>query len=131
MISFGIAPRINACGRMGHENEALQLFLSNDVEEAKKITYNLNEYNKVRQEIEKKIFDEAVKQIEKEHLDKKNIIVVGAENWHHGVIGIVSSKITELYYKPSILVCFEGDIAKGSGRSIQGFDLHDALCKSR
>ena len=56
------------------------------------------------------------------------MIVIGAEGWHHGVIGIVASKITELYFKPSILVCFEGEEGKGSGRSIPGFDLHAALC---
>jgi len=129
-VSFGIAPRINACGRMGFEEEALKLFLTNDLKEAEEITYRLNEFNKERQDIEKRIFNEAIKQIEENHLDKDPIIVLGSENWHHGVIGIVSSKITDLYYKPSILVCFEDDIAKGSGRSIPGFDLHEALCKS-
>lgn len=126
-ISFGIAPRINACGRMGHEEEALKLFLSEDEEEVKQITANLNEYNKLRQETEKKIYDEAIKKINEEHLDKANSIVVAGDNWHHGVIGIVSSKVTELYFKPSILLGIEGDIAKGSGRSVPGFDLHDAL----
>ena len=128
-ISFGIAPRINACGRMGHEEEALKLFLSKDLEEAKNITIKLNEFNRKRQEIEKIIFDEAIEQIEKNNLDKKSIIVIGHENWHHGVIGIVASKITDLYYKPCILVCFEDGMAKGSGRSIPGFDLHNALCE--
>ena len=59
-----------------------------------------------------------------------NAIVIGSENWHHGVIGIVASKITELYFKPSILICFEGEEGKGSGRSIPGFDLHAALCST-
>ena len=128
-ISFGIAPRINACGRMGHETEAVNLFLTNDLNEAKQITDVLNKYNKERQEIEKVIFEEAISQIGKNNLDKNDVIVVGSENWHHGVIGIVASKITDLYYKPTILVCFEDGEAKGSGRSISGFDLHDALCK--
>jgi single-stranded-DNA-specific exonuclease len=128
-VSFGIAPRINACGRMGHERDALDLFLTDNIVEANKITEKLNEYNKKRQDIEKKIFDEAIEKIENESLDN-NAIVVGSENWHHGVIGIVSSKITELYFKPSILICFEGEEGKGSGRSIPGFDLHEALCKS-
>ncbi len=128
-ISFGIAPRINACGRMGHENEAVNLFLTNDLNEAKEITEVLNKYNKERQEIERIIFEEAISQIEKNHLDRDDVIVVGSENWHHGVIGIVASKITDLYYKPTILVCFEDGEAKGSGRSVAGFDLHDALCK--
>ena len=129
-ISFGIAPRINACGRMGHANEALELFLTNDLEEAKKLTNNLNLYNKNRQEIEKKIFEEAIQIIKENNLDKKDCIVIGGDNWHHGVIGIVASKITDLYYKPSILICFSEEDGKGSGRSIPGFDLHKALCNS-
>lgn len=126
-ISFGIAPRINACGRMGHAEEALKLFLTGNPQEAREIALKLNEYNAKRQEIEKKIFDEAVEQIEKNNNDE--VIVLGKENWHHGVIGIVSSKITDLYFKPSILICFEEKMGKGSGRSIPGFDLYEALRK--
>lgn len=128
-ISFGIAPRINACGRMGHARIALQLFLTEDINEASKIAGELNEYNRQRQEIEKRIFEEAIEQIEK-NKENSDVIVLGKENWHHGVIGIVSSKITELYFKPSILICFEDKIGKGSGRSIPGFDLYEALSKS-
>ena len=127
-ISFGVAPRINACGRMGHEQDALQLFLTDNIVEANDITKKLNEYNKERQNIEKRIFDEVMLKIEKDEKDKP-CIVLGDENWHHGVIGIVSSKVTEMYYKPSILICFEDEEGKGSGRSIPGFDLHDALTK--
>lgn len=129
-ISFGVAPRINACGRMGKADQALKLFLSKNVNEVIQLTKELNEYNRVRQETEKQIFESALKQIKHEHLDKNNSIIVGGENWHHGVIGIVSSKITEMYFKPSILLSFEEDgIGKGSGRSIPGFDLHEALMK--
>ena len=128
-ISFGVAPRINACGRMGHQEEALKLFLSKDVEEVKELTKKLNEYNKKRQEIEKNIFAEAVEQIEQKNMEQKNTITLMGKNWHHGVIGIVSSKITEMYFKPSILLCEEGEIGKGSGRSIPGFDLYEALTK--
>ncbi len=128
-ISFGVAPRINACGRMGHADEALNLFLSKDIYEVNELTKRLNDYNKLRQEIEKKIYEEAIEQIENNKLKEKSAIVIGGENWHHGVIGIVSSKITDLYFKPSILLCYEGELAKGSGRSIPGFDLHDSLMK--
>lgn len=130
-ISFGVAPRINACGRMGHEKEALELFLTNSVQEAEKITQRLNEYNLERQQIEKRIFDEVEEIIQKSEEKNLPCIVLEKENWHHGVIGIVSSKITDMYFKPSILMSIEGDIAKGSGRSIPGFDLHEALenCK--
>lgn len=128
-ISFGVAPRINACGRMGHEKEALELFLTNNIEEAKKITQNLNQYNLERQEIEKRIFDEVQAMMQNPEEQKQPCIVLGGENWHHGVIGIVSSKITDMYFKPSILLCFEDNLAKGSGRSVPGFDLHEALEK--
>lgn len=129
-ISFGVAPRINACGRMGKAEEALELFLSSDIQEVRTLTQKLNEHNRKRQETEKSIFENALQKIEKEHLEKNKAIIVGGENWHHGVIGIVSSKITEMYFKPSILLSFEEDgIGKGSGRSIPGFDLHDALMK--
>ncbi len=128
-ISFGVAPRINASGRMGHAEKALKLFLSKNVNEVNELTKELNEYNRIRQETEKNIYEEAIKIIEKENLDKNDTIVVAGEGWHHGVIGIVASKITELYFKPSILLCYEEDLAKGSGRSIPGFDLHDALMK--
>ena len=128
-ISFGVAPRINACGRMGHEEEALKLFLAEDLESATQITKELNEYNTLRQSTEKAIYEEAVQEIDRNHLDEKNSIVLGGKGWHHGVIGIVSSKVTDKYYKPSILLSFEDDIAKGSGRSVPGFDLYEGLTK--
>ncbi len=128
-VSFGIAPRVNACGRMGHENEALDIFLSDDIDEVKKLSDKLNEYNRTRQETEKNIVKEALELIETNKENEKSAIVLGHKGWHHGVIGIVSSKITETYFKPSILVSFEDGTAKGSGRSIPGFDLHEALCK--
>ena len=129
-VSFGIAPRINACGRMGHEQEALKLFLTNNIEESREITDNLNNYNRSRQDIEKKILTEAINLIETKKLEKNNSLVLASENWHHGVIGIVASKITELFFKPTILLNIEGDIAQGSGRSVPGFDLHKALIDS-
>ena len=128
-ISFGVAPRINACGRMGHEEESLKLFLAEDLESATKITKELNEYNTLRQSTEKAIYEEAVQEIDRNHLDEKNSIVLGGKGWHHGVIGIVSSKVTDKYYKPSILLSFEDNIAKGSGRSVPGFDLYEGLAK--
>ena len=130
-ISFGVAPRINACGRMGHQEDALKLFTTKDINEVIKLAEKLNEYNKERQDIEKNIYNEAIEIIDKDDLDKKNTIVVMGKNWHHGVIGIVSSKITEQYFKPSILLCEEDDYGKGSGRSIPGFDLYKALTECK
>ena len=129
-VSFGIAPRINACGRMGYAEEAIKLFLTENLVEAGDIADNLNKYNVTRQSIERKIYDEALEKIEKNNMNLENSIILGGENWHHGVIGIVASKITETFNKPSILICFDGEEGKGSGRSIVGFDLHEALCKS-
>ena len=130
-ISFGVAPRINACGRMGHQEEALKLFLSKDGEEVQELTQKLNEYNRLRQETEKQIYNESIIQIEEKDLADRNTIVVMGKGWHHGVIGIVSSRITELYFKPSILLCEEEDYGKGSGRSIPGFDLYEALTQCK
>ncbi len=85
-ISFGIAPRINACGRMGKAEEALELLLSKNYVQVNELTQKLNEHNRIRQETEKSIFENAIKQIEQEHLEENNTIIVGGENWHHGVI---------------------------------------------
>jgi len=129
-ISFGVAPRINACGRMGYQIEALNLFLTEDINEAKIITGNLNKYNLERQQKEKDIYNQAIEKIENTDIDKLNSIILSGDNWHHGVIGIVASKLTERYYKPTILICFEGQEGKGSGRSVPGFDLHESLVES-
>ena len=129
-VSFGIAPRINACGRMGHAEEALKLFLTSNITEAKEITKKLEEYNQERQSIEKRIYTEALEKLKDEEEAKKDSIVLVSHNWHHGVIGIVASKLTEQFYKPSILLSIEDGEVKGSGRSIPGFDLHEALCKT-
>ena len=130
MVSFGIAPRINASGRMGKQEEALKLFLTDDQEIAKQITKRLNQYNLERQEKEKKIFEQAMEKLSIQNLEELNSIVLAGEDWHHGVIGIVASRITEKFFKPTILICIEGEEGKGSGRSIPGFDLHEALVES-
>ena len=123
-ISFGITPRINASGRLGNQYDSLNLFITKDFKEAERLSETLDSYNIERQKIGNKIYEEALAQLKDE---EKNCIILGKEDWHHGVIGIVSSKITEKFNKPSILLCFEDDIAKGSGRSVPGFDLHKAI----
>lgn len=136
-IGYTIAPRINAAGRIKNATMAVELFLSDDREFARQIAEELCQTNRERQAEENKIMQEAHSQIENYDIDKNPIIVLNANNWHHGVIGIVSSRITEKYSRPSILVSFEGnasdtpseeDIGKGSGRSIKGINLVDALC---
>lgn len=128
-VAFGITPRINACGRLGHQGEALELFTTDNQEKATELAKKMDEYNIQRQLEEKRIYDEAITLLQEEAQKNgiTNCIVLGHENWNPGVIGIVSSRITEKFYKPSILVCFDKDIAKGSGRSIEGFELHKAL----
>ena len=127
-ISFGITPRINAAGRLGNQYDALNLFITEDVKEAERLSEVLNSYNIERQKIGNKIYEEAISQLKDE---EKNCIILGKEDWHHGVIGIVSSKITEKFNKPSILLCFEDNIAKGSGRSVPGFDLYKAISSTK
>ena len=129
-ISFGVAPRINACGRMGYESDALKLFLTEDLEEAKEITAKLNQYNIQRQEKEKEIYKQTLEELEGKEVDKLNSIVLAGDGWHHGVIGIVASKLSEKFFKPVILVSFDKEKGKGSGRSVPGFDLHNALILS-
>lgn len=136
-IGFTLAPRINAAGRIRTAGMAVELFLTEDYEEAYTIAVQLCDANKERQNEENRIVEEAHKKIEKFGYDKMPVIVLDADNWHHGVIGIVSSRITERYSRPSILISFEGnegdlpspdDVGKGSGRSIKGMNLVDALC---
>ncbi|OQB15924.1 MAG: Single-stranded-DNA-specific exonuclease RecJ [Firmicutes bacterium ADurb.Bin193] len=126
-IGFIVAPRINAAGRLGRAHKSVELFLCNDKERAVTIAGELSEENKRRQTMEQKILDEAVSIIEQNRLHDQKVIVVSKDGWHHGVIGIVSSKITERYYRPSILISTDGDEGKGSGRSISGFNLFEAL----
>ncbi len=135
-IGYTLAPRINAAGRIKSAEMAVELFLSEDRDEAMSIASALCAANKERQSEENKIMKEAYEKIEAYDIEKNPVIVLDADHWHHGVIGIVSSRITEKYSRPSILVSFEGnekdapllsDIGKGSGRSIKGMNLVDAL----
>lgn len=136
-IGFTLAPRINAAGRVRSATLAVQLFLSDNYNEAVRIAEQLCAANKERQAEENKIMQQAYEKIALLDIDKNPVIVLDADDWHHGVIGIVSSRITEKYSRPSILVSFEGNdedmdvlenVGKGSGRSIKGMNLVDALC---
>lgn len=132
-IGFGIAPRINAAGRIGDVNKALQLLITENKAQADNIATYLCAVNRERQLVENMIFEEAVNQIESNHdFDNDKVIVLVSEKWHLGVIGIVASKITERYKLPSILISIDGDVGKGSGRSIKGFNINEAIseCKS-
>lgn len=127
-IGYIIAPRINASGRLGCASRSVELFLTDDKENAINLANSLCEENTLRQQTEQKMFKEALEYLE-DHPEVKEdkIIVIPHENWHHGIVGIVSSKITEKFYKPSILFASDGDEAKGSGRSVSGFNLFGIL----
>ncbi len=127
-IGYGLAPRMNAAGRIASASTSVELLLAKNKAEAMTIACTLDEGNKARQTEEQKIFDEAIEIIEKDKLFLDNVIIVANKDWHHGIIGIVSSKITEKYYKPSAVLSIGDDgCAKASGRSIKGFNIFDAL----
>lgn len=127
-ISFALAPRINASGRMADAKVAVKLLLSKSEIEAMEYAEILDSQNKERQVVEKGIYEEALKAIEDEGLENKKTIVLANSNWHQGVIGIVASKLVEKYLKPVILFSIDtSGIAKGSGRTPQGLSLYDAL----
>ena len=126
-IAFGIALRINAAGRMGSAARAVELLLSDNMLNALGIANEIDDDNSERQRIEKEIFSEASAEIEKKGYFYDRVIVVDGEGWHNGVLGIVASRITERYGCPSIVISRNGDAASGSGRSIEGFSLYDAI----
>ena len=128
LISYVIAPRINAAGRISDATRAVELFLCEDPIEARRIAEELCETNRMRQAEENKIIEQAYAKIQKEHdFENDKVIVLAEDNWHNGAIGIVASRITEKYNLPSILISFDGNVSKGSGRSIKGLNLVDAL----
>ncbi|MBC8415546.1 MAG: single-stranded-DNA-specific exonuclease RecJ, partial [Candidatus Cloacimonetes bacterium] len=128
-IVFGLAPRINAAGRMGSAMRAVELLVATDEESSKELAQIIERENSLRQQIDQKTFQEACDIIEKKYknLDETPIIVVSSDDWHSGVIGIVASKLVEKYYRPAIMITFKDGIGSGSGRSISGFDLFEAL----
>ena len=126
-IAFGLSPRINAAGRMGSALRAFDLLLSEDPEEAKSLAAEINGENQRRRQIEADILKEACGAIEKDKMQYDRVIVIGGSGWHFGVIGIVAAKLTEKYGKPTVVLGLEGDVAHGSGRSIEGFSLYEAL----
>ncbi|HEY1565094.1 MAG TPA: single-stranded-DNA-specific exonuclease RecJ [Gaiellaceae bacterium] len=128
-VGFRLAPRLNAAGRLGHPREALELLLTEDEAEARRLADSLEELNGERQAVEARILREAVAQVEEWPAEKRarRAYAVAGADWHEGVIGIVASRLVERYHRPVVLIAgTEGDW-KGSGRSIPSFDLHGAL----
>ncbi len=127
-IGYSIGPRINAAGRLGFSDIGVKLLTSTSLEEAIPYANELEEKNAYRQELETSIYEqvEEILSSDRKYKDEK-VIVAAGENWQHGVIGIVASKITEKYYKPTILLNVEGELSVGSARSIKGFNLFEAM----
>lgn len=127
-IVFVLAPRINAAGRIGEAAAALKLLITENQNEAFIIAKTLDQENRKRKEIDDQILTEAVGMVkERVDLEQDMVIVLASESWHQGVIGIVASRLVELFYRPTILIAVDGDKGKGSARSIAAFHLHDAL----
>jgi single-stranded-DNA-specific exonuclease len=128
-IVFGIAPRINAAGRMGSAMRAVELMVATDEENSQELAEIIERENSLRQQIDQKTFQEACEIIEKKYPnpEKTHCMVVSSDNWHPGVIGIVASKLVEKFYRPVIMITFKDGIGSGSGRSIADFDLFEAL----
>lgn len=130
-ISFVLAPRINAAGRMGNTEQAVELFLTDDLLKAKELAVFLCQQNKKRQKTENEILEQTLNLLKKSYNPiEDKIIVLDGEGWHHGVIGIVSSRLCDRYSCPVVLIAVEDKIGKGSGRSMSGFNLFEALTNS-
>jgi single-stranded-DNA-specific exonuclease len=128
-VGFRLAPRLNAAGRLGHPEAALELLLTDDRDEAVRLAHRLDELNRDRQMVEERILREAVEEVESwpEPKQERRGYVLAREDWHEGVIGIVASRLVERYHRPVVLIAGGQREWKGSGRSIGTFDLHGGL----
>lgn len=127
-VAFTLVPRINATGRMGAPERAVRLLISGYEEEAEVLSEEICADNEERRRVEAEIAEAAFADIEAKGYMKDRVVVVDGENWHHGVIGIVASRVTERYGKPCMIISRGETEAKGSGRSIEGFSLFEAIC---
>ena len=132
-LVFSIAPRINAAGRLGDANRAVELLVTDDQDKARLLVKELDNENKRRQMIQQAVVDEALLKVNAEvDLKNENALVLANAGWHPGVVGIVASKIKEEFNRPTIIIALENGSGKGSARSVAGFDLYEALtaCKT-
>lgn len=129
-LAFQLAPRINAAGRLEHAKKAVQLFISHDIDEIRRLAKELDLLNRKRKELDAQIAEEAFEMIQREQLNHYSAVVYSPE-WHKGVVGIVASKIVEEHYRPTIVLTLSEGKITGSARSIAGFNIHEALvaCK--
>jgi len=127
-IVFGLAPRINAAGRLGEATRAVRLLTSFNLEESNLLSAELEQENKNRQNIERETINSAILQLNATHdIDTDKVLVLSDTTWHHGVIGIVASKLKETYNRPVVMIAFQNGFGRGSARSIHGFDLYAAF----
>jgi single-stranded-DNA-specific exonuclease len=128
-VGFRLAPRLNACGRMGHARLAVELLTSAPAEKAGEIARYLAQQNTERQKTEREIAAEAIEMVLADgDLDQRRVIVLASEDWHGGVIGIVASRLVDRFHRPAVLIAINGDgTGQGSGRSVPGFHMHRAL----
>ena len=126
-VVFIVAPRINAAGRMKHGNYAVTLLAEEEQDKAKQYASEIDEYNLDRRETDKRITEEALKQIKTNKEENRLTTVVYDEDWHKGVIGIVASRLTETYYRPTIVFTRSGEKLAASARSVRGFDVYNAI----
>ena len=132
-VIFKIGPRINASGRMQSGREAVELLVSRDSSDAQEKAKHIDQYNRDRKELDKRITEEAnaILDAHSESYSDKKAIVIYNKDWHKGIIGIVASRLTELYYKPAVVLTLTNGLATGSSRSVQGFDIYKAVEASR
>ncbi len=132
-VIFKIGPRINASGRMQSGREAVELLVARDAKDANRKSIAIDQYNKDRKELDKRITEEAnaILEARGEMNSSKKSIVIYNKDWHKGIIGIVASRLTELYYKPSVVLTLTNGLATGSSRSVQGFDVYKAVDSAR
>ncbi|HCN53616.1 MAG TPA: single-stranded-DNA-specific exonuclease RecJ, partial [Prevotella sp.] len=131
-IVFKIGPRINATGRMENGKESVDLLVEKDYSTALKEAKHINEYNEQRKDIDKQMTEEANQIVAKlESQQHQSSIVLYDENWKKGVIGIVASRLTEIYFRPTVVLTRDGDLATGSARSVTGFDVYSAIKSCR
>ena len=127
-IIFKIGPRINASGRVQQGKVAVDLLIENNLKAALEMSYQINEMNEARKELDKSMTEEANRIVEGlESFDERRAIVIFNPDWHRGVIGIVASRLTEVYHRPAVVITCTGDMATGSARSVTGFDVYKAM----
>jgi len=126
-VAFQLGPRINAAGRMDAAVKVVEMLTTDSRETADAIARELDANNRERRETEAQVLDEALARIEDQRLQDRWSIVVGSQGWHPGVLGIVASRIVERFHRPTIVIGFEGEEGKGSGRSIRGFHMVQAM----